>query len=356
MRTLLTATMGYDPPGIRGCSEAIKLLCNQLGESSALYSALTSDWMRALVHEPLPNAMAKAEEILRLAQMGQNLEMTVGAYRCLADTAFFKGSFRQALSLAQRGIKVAHDAGVAHLAGEVSAPIVTCISFEALSLWQLGQPDKALERIEEAVERARSIADAHSLAVALHFAGYVSHFCGLPERAERVACELLDISSSNNFRFWRAGAHVQLGWARTIMNRSEKALHLIDLGIQEWRATGAELIVPYWMALSVEARIVIGRLSECPLILQDACQSASQRGELWWKADLLRLQAKCFADLGRTSEAENLLRQAMDLAHLQGSVSLHLRAANAAATSQDGAERSRQDVAHPLPNRSETPS
>jgi predicted ATPase len=327
VRMFLTATMGYTPPGIVPCYQRIKALCYALGETRSLYSVLTSDWMHCLVTAPLAVTLSKAEEILNLARQQHDAAMLIGAYRSLSDVTYFMGNFRLAKSFAEQGVALWDSSAMASSVEEVSAPGVTCMCFDALALWQMGYPDKSLQRIQEAVAQATALANAHSLAVALHFEGYVSHFCGFPARAADVAQQLVDLSLANGFRFWLAGAYVQLGWARTLLGAPEDGLTLIAQGIDEWRATGAELIVPYWLAMSVEAHMRAGKMAECLPLLEAACESADSRGELWWKADLFRLTGLYCMTRHSDAQGERWLRRALELARQQDSVSLALRAA-----------------------------
>jgi tetratricopeptide (TPR) repeat protein len=283
--------------------------------------------MHALVAEPLDITLRKAEEIFALGRAQADTAMLVGAYRSLADTTYFMGAFQQAKEFAERGVALCDAHDLTSCIGEVSLPIVTCLCFDALARWQMGDPAQALGRIEEAKRRAQALSNAHSMAVALHFEGYVSHFCGLRERAAETAEQLIELSTANGFRFWLAGAHVQLGWAETLLGAPEEGLPLIVQGIQEWRATGAELIAPYWLAMLAEAHIASGKTTECLVIIDEACHSADGRAELWWKADLLRLKGFCLIAQREYDRGKQSLRSALELSRQQRSVSLELRVA-----------------------------
>ena len=327
VRMLLTATMGYNMPGAIRCYQAMKSLCDSIGDGRSLYSAMTSDWMHALVSKPLNIALRGAEEILALGIQENDPAMKLGAYRSLSDTTFFMGDFRRAKGYAESGVelwnsgvstKVVHD--------EVSAPIVTCMCFDSLALWQLGDPSGALRAIEKAVDVANSLGHAHSLAVALHFEGYLGHFCGRPARTEATASRLISLSQENGFHFWLAGAYVQLGWARTVLGAPNEGLPLIAEGQKLWRATRAELITPYWAALSVEAHFAAGSGLECLPMIDAACESADARGEQWWKADLLRLKGCHAIEQGDLAGGAQWWIYAARLAREQGALSLLLRA------------------------------
>lgn len=328
VRMLLTATLGYNDPSATQCTQRLKVLCDEhLGGSRSLYAVFTSNWMHALVSEPMENALRHAKDILSLAQKESDAAMMIGAYRSLCDTTYFMGSFARARDYADRGVAIWEAQGPTTIIGEISIPVVTCVSFAALALWQLGDAEGAFADIEKAISMAEGLAHAHSIAVALHFDGYISHFCGLPFRAEQTARRLIELSQQNGFRFWLAGAHVQLGWARTSLGSHGEGLSLISDGLRMWRATNAELIVPYWLAMSAQAHAAAGRDAACLDMLDAGCRSADARGELWWKAELLRLKGQHLVEQGLRNLGVQCLRQALELAGTQGSLSLQLRAA-----------------------------
>jgi predicted ATPase len=64
------------------------------------------------------------------------------------------------------------------------------------------------------------------------------------------------------FPFWLPGAHIFRGWARSILGMPAEGLVWIEDGIREYRASGATLNMPYWLALKAEALQLVGRVVE----------------------------------------------------------------------------------------------
>jgi predicted ATPase len=171
---------------------------------------------------------------------------------------------------------------------------------------------------------AYSGANSHSIAAALHFDGYVCHFCGLLTRAEANARRLVSHCEQHGFRLWLGCGYIRLGWARTLLGSSNEGLALMADGIKMYREINAELVVPYWLAMSAEAHAAAGRTSECIPLLDAACDSADRRGELWWKADLLRLKGRYSIEHRQGQLGEHFLQEALSLARQQASLPLQL--------------------------------
>ncbi len=92
----------------------------------------------------------------------------------------------------------------------------------------------------------------HALSVALWNAGILAHFEGDPAEVERLASDLIELSTRQNFAQFVAGGEVLRGWARSASGDTAEGLFWIEDGIENWRATGAILAVPYYLAIRAE--------------------------------------------------------------------------------------------------------
>jgi predicted ATPase len=95
-----------------------------------------------------------------------------------------------------------------------------------------------------------------------------------------------------------------------------------------WRATGAEALRPYYLALLAEASGKRGQVEEGLHLLAEALAVANDTGECRWDAELHRLKGELL--LARPAEhhaeAETCFRQALDVARRQEAKAFELRA------------------------------
>jgi predicted ATPase len=100
-------------------------------------------------------------------------------------------------------------------------------------------------------------------------------------------------------------------------------------GLAAWRATGAEVFRPYYLALLAETYGAGGQPEEGLRLLEEALVMVNNRWERFWEAELYRhrgeLTLTCSAE--KQAEAETSFRQALDVARRQQAKSLELRAA-----------------------------
>src|SRR6516164_4373170 len=105
------------------------------------------------------------------------------------------------------------------------------------------------------------------------------HFERNSAEVERVASDLIELGQ--NFASWLAGGEVLRGWARTASGDKAEGISWILDGIDDWRATGAMLLVPYLLALKAEALHLANRTSEALTAVWEAEAHAEEREEGW---------------------------------------------------------------------------
>ena len=65
----------------------------------------------------------------------------------------------------------------------------------------------------EAISLAKELNDMYALGQALWFAGFLGHFERNPAEVERVASDLIELSTRHQFASWLAPGKVFRGWA-----------------------------------------------------------------------------------------------------------------------------------------------
>jgi predicted ATPase len=167
----------------------------------------------------------------------------------------------------------------------------------------------------------------HGLAEALYFAACLSHYERNPAETERLASDLIELSTHNNFAFWLPRGAVLWGWARSASGDTAKGISWIENGIKDWRTTGATLCVPFFLALKAEALYLADRASEALEAIQEARAFAQRSEERWWSAELHRLRGVFLAAIGTDpTQIEASFCEAISTAKQQESTSLAKRA------------------------------
>jgi predicted ATPase len=111
----------------------------------------------------------------------------------------------------------------------------------------------------------------------------------------------------------------------------EEAISTIQWGLATKRATGEELMVPYYYGLLAEAHRRANRIADGTSLLKEALELVERTDERWYEAELYRLMAEAMIARSDRHDAERWLRRALQTAQKQGARFWELRAATSAA-------------------------
>src|SRR5260370_31378698 len=141
---------------------------------------------------------------------------------------------------------------------------------EALADWHLGEIAPCKATIAQSTSLAEKLNDTHALAAALLWAAILGHLEGNPAEVARIASDLIELSTRQNFAFWLPGGEIFRGWARSASGNTGEGIARIEDGIRDYRATGSMLRMPYFLALKAEAFYRANRLSEALEAIMEA--------------------------------------------------------------------------------------
>jgi predicted ATPase len=142
-----------------------------------------------------------------------------------------------------------------------------------------------------------------------------------------LASELIELSTRHNFVYWLAVGAIWRGWARSASGDTAEGISWIEQGIRDWRATGALLWVPYFLALKAEALYLAHRTSEALEAITEAEALVERFEDRHWSAELHRLRGVFLGAIGADdAQIEASFRAAISIAREQKSVSLEKRA------------------------------
>ena len=123
------------------------------------------------------------------------------------------------------------------------------------------------------------------------------------------------------------------GWALAADGRAEDGIAVIRRGLADYRATGAELFSPHFLALLADAHWRAGQAAAGLSLLADALDRVAKGGPRWIEPELHRLKGELLLALPEadTTEAEACFRHALAIAREHGARMLELRTATSLA-------------------------
>jgi tetratricopeptide (TPR) repeat protein len=204
---------------------------------------------------------------------------------------------------------------------------VTHRLYLALALWHLGYPDQALNASREALTLARTVGHPCTLGVAGHHTAWLYQACRLGIEAVAATEEESAISAEQGFALWRATAMLDKGAGIVLQGRPEEALPLLLKGLNDYRATGAECSVPYYLSMLGDAYVQVGRFQDARKALDEGLALAEKNDDRFQEAELYRLKGELLlVESDNQAAAEDCFRQAIETARRQQSRAWELRA------------------------------
>jgi class 3 adenylate cyclase/predicted ATPase len=336
----LSATKSWAAPEVERVYARARELCQQIGETPQLFTVLRGLWVFYFIRAEYQTAQELGKRCLSLAQSLQDPSFLLEAHHALWDTLVWRGEVVSARAHMEQGAAL-YDPQQhrSHALLYEEDPEVCRLAVEALALWYLGYPDQALGSIHDALALAREISHPYSLAMALALAAWVHQCCRETQLSQECAEAAITLSTEQEFPFWAAWGTIVRGWGLTEQGQGEEGVVQIRRGLPVYRATGAETLQPYFLALLAEVYGKVGQDQEGLTALAEALAMADRTGERLHVAELYRLQGTLTLQSNITTlqpltpnpqaaaEAEECFWKAIEIARQQQAKSLELRAA-----------------------------
>jgi len=327
----LIATRGYGAGSVERAYARAMELARLLGDEGAEMRVLLGlegyHFMRADFDQARAHALEAAE---RAGSRGGAIQR-VQTQWALANIRMHQGDMKRAVQ--EMDACRAEYMRLEHRPEAVQDPGVMCLCYSAWSLWQLGFPDEARDRIRTVVAHAEQIQHKFSLGEVYGFRAAVLHFRGENPEALEAAERAVRICEENGFAVWLAHARVMRGRIAAELGHVAAGVQEMRHGYELWAESGAVVTTPFYLAMRAEGHALDHRPDDGLALLEQALAIVNRTGERYYEAEILRLvgvltlQKAAGAGLDRNAEAQEWLLRALECARARELASLALRAA-----------------------------
>jgi tetratricopeptide (TPR) repeat protein len=270
--------------------------------------------------------MQLAEEAQAIAEPLGDAPLKMEALFTPALTSFYLGDFETSLKCCQQGFELYDEPTAKVYARHTGQHVgVTMQCYWALSLWHLGYPDQALERIGSAIETARAVKHPVSLAYATGHSGWLHHSVRLSADVMRAAEETVAIGTEQGAPFWLAEGLVHKGFSLLLDGQTEESLSTMQSGLDVFNMTGAKLSLSHFYAIFGEAHLQAKRYDEAVKRIDEALAVSAANGNVFFLAEIYRLRGEIMLALDHVDDAESCFQQSLDVARSQQAKSWELR-------------------------------
>ena len=212
--------------------------------------------------------------------------------------------------------------------------VMACV-FLARIFWLQGLSDQAMQMAERSVEEARVASHIMSEGYALALAACpIALWTGHLTAAERYVGTLLGLSALHSLAIWHSPGVSYQGVLAVKTGAIASGLQLLRAGSDELgEARSAIRFIPF-LGEMAEALGRAGQISDGLAAVEETLVWSERTRHRWAMPELLRVKGELLLlqrSPDATAAAEDLLRQALDLAREQGALSWELRAATSLA-------------------------
>ncbi|HEY3782065.1 MAG TPA: AAA family ATPase [Fimbriimonadaceae bacterium] len=284
----LITTLGYSHPEVGRVLESALDLSRRSTDRKHLFTLQTGVWLHEVVLGRIERSRQVSHECIQVATQEHNLEKETAAHFILGSSLFHLGQFADARDHFERSIacRVRYsDPAISLFAGPDLG--VFCWAYYPQTLWHLGRVEEAEACRNKSLELARELLHPFSLAIALNYGAMYGVFREDRELAYALADEASTVCRKHGFAYYLAFAEILAGWADP--NRSH-GLARLRQGLEDFRAMGAELRLPFFFSLLAEACFETGQEPAAMAAIASGFAFQNKNGEVWCEAALRRIQ------------------------------------------------------------------
>jgi predicted ATPase/DNA-binding winged helix-turn-helix (wHTH) protein len=323
----LMAIKGFAAAEVEEVYRPARQLCQHPGDSLQLFKVLWSLGLFYLFRTELQKSLDIAEQLLPIAEKREDSILMTEAHRALGVTFVALGKFSEALEHLNESAFYESFYHEPHFLLTANHSKVMSLCFAGWSLWSLGFPQQALEKINEALALAKELSHTQSLIAALYLAAILHQLRGEVTSAQQRAEAVMTLSQEQGLPIWTAFGTIYCGWAQLEQGQTSKGIELLHRGLAAYQTTGAKLWRTHFLALLAEGLTKAGQLEEGMRVLDEALTAVDTVGERYYEAELYRLKGELSLKREMPAEAESCFKQALAIAQQQQAKSWELKTA-----------------------------
>jgi predicted ATPase len=265
-------------------------LCDRSGDDATRFKVEMGLEAYRFMRADFAPALEHGRRAAAIAARSGEIRQRLHAHWGLACTLFHQGELRA--TMREMETALAHYTPVLHPQFGIQDPGVMCMAYSSWGLWELGQPDAALARINEAVRMTGEFQHRFSQAVALAYGVSIQLLRGDSEDALERAGSCLQVCEDSGFPVWMAITRCMHGYLLCERGEFDLGLREMSAGYAQWLGTGAMVSQPLYLSLQVEGLILAGQLELAAARVEEALAIIERFGERQLEAELMRLRGE----------------------------------------------------------------
>ncbi|HZF78726.1 MAG TPA: hypothetical protein VEZ89_02940, partial [Rubrivivax sp.] len=328
----LIATEGYGNHAVLLAYLEAQRLCERMagrGDETARFKVEMGLEAYRFMRAEFGPALEHGRRAAAIAERSGDIKQRLHAHWGLACTLFHQGELRATMREMEAALALYTPA--LHRLFGVQDPGIMCMAYSSWALWELGRPDAALRRINQAVALATEFEHKFSQAVALAYAVSIELLRGDAAGALARAEACLQVCEEAGFPVWLAITRSMRGRLLCEQGEFDVGLGEMRAGYALWLSTGSMVSQPLYLALQSEGLMSAGLHAAAASCVDEGLAIVARYGERQLAAELHRLRGELALRRGDAATAEAELKSAYAFAMRQHRIGFALRSATALA-------------------------
>jgi predicted ATPase/class 3 adenylate cyclase len=324
---------GWTAPEVERIYDRALQLARAIDSSADLVAPVVGLWLFHHARGEFGKARESIQELFRVADSLRDPDVLLQAHHAAWPTPMFCGDFATAYKHIEQGLALYDERRHRHHAFQFMGhdPAVCADALGSIIAWVLGYPDRAARHAENAVQFARQLQHAPTLAHALWFVCTYYILRDDVQAALAASSETLALCDEHQLAQPKAAGMLYRGWALVRTGKIEEGLTLAHNGLAAWELGGVGAFLQQGRFILADTCTVAGRREEAVKLLTAALAHGNQTGEKWCEARIHHLRAQLFIASEEWSQAELSLGAALEIARQQDARSFQLRSATSLA-------------------------
>jgi len=255
----LMASKGYTPEVEAAYAGAVELF-ERGADGHDQYSVLRGLASLYLLRAQFDEAAQLGQEILTLGQHEGDTRMLIDGHLLIGTRMMSFDDLHGGLEHLDQAIALFPKWQTRSTGTQIgNDPRVSCLTTSGMTLWFLGQPDRAVERMGRALALAAELDHPFSRAYARFHAGLLRLLMHDGPAARDLAVDVLELSEEHEFRIWTAAGGCLLGGAQVELGQLAEGLARLHDGLDRYRELRSPPIFwPFLQFLDARASLLAG--------------------------------------------------------------------------------------------------
>ena len=332
LNVVLSVTTGPTAPAQEPVLTRAAALSQQVGEPPQRFAFLQRLFWFHHRRGECHAAQAVAEQLLDLAHHQHDATLLLGAHHMMGWLLSQVGAFAPARTHLEQGIALAAPQGHATprtTPGGNRDDGVSCRAMVAVVLWELGYPEQAVQRCEEALTLAHALAHPYSLTNTLITSMHLHAFRREWPTVQAYSEAVLALATEHGFRRYGVFGALARGMALTMQGQGDPGMTQIQQEVAALQAMESGSTIPAALAWLAEAHGKMSQVDEALRLLAEALALVETTGEHRVEAKLHCLFGELLLQqaVPEVLAAEARFQQALTIARRQQAKAWELRTA-----------------------------